>query len=144
MEQLKMNTGKLLVKPIYTMPSNPNPIIDPNTNRPAASSQNFKDHPYRALVIFAPEFYHDGGIEYKAEIKAGDIVYLPGEFIMEHNDSIILDGIEYPTARYMAVVAYRTPTKEERDSLMFKTDAVSPIEVIKPRPLQGKPKELLN
>ena len=131
MEQLKMTIGKLLVKPIYTMPSNPNPIIDPNTNRPAASSQNFKDHPYRALVIFAPDVYHDGGIEYKSEIKAGDIVYLPGEFIMEHNDSIILDGIEYPSVRYMAVIAHRTPGHAERESLIFKIDAVSPITVVK-------------
>jgi hypothetical protein len=131
MDQLKMNTGKLLVKPIYTMPSNPNPIIDPNTNRPAVLAKNFADHPYRALVVFAPDVYHDGGFEYKSEIKEGDMVYLPGEFIMEHTDSIILDGIKYPSARYMSIVAYRTPAQEERDSLVFKIEEDSPIEVVK-------------
>jgi hypothetical protein len=122
MEQISMLNDKVLIKPIFTTPSNASPIINPNTGYPYASAENFQEHPARALVVFAPKYYHVGGIKYESEVKEGDIVYLPGEVLFLGTDFIIMKGVEYPAIRYSGIIAYRTPTEEERKSLVFKIE----------------------
>ena len=122
MEQITMDNDKVLIKPIFTNPTTTVPIINPHTNLPYASTENFSEHPYRALVVYAPEVFHNGGYEYPSNIKAGDIVYLPGEVLFLGNDFIIMQGVAYPAIRYSGIIGHRTPTKAEVDSLVFKTE----------------------
>ena len=117
-----MLNDKVLIKPIFTNSTTTTPIINPNTGFPFASTENYDEHPYRALVVFAPKYYHVGGIKYDSEVKTGDIVYLPGEVLFLGNDFIIMKGIAYPAIRYSGIIGHRAPTLDEVTNLVFKTE----------------------
>ena len=114
--------GYVVVKPIYTEPTTSTPLINPNTQLPYASKGNFKDHPYRGLVMYVSPYYMNGGIKYDMDIKKGDIVYLPGEILERGTEYVIMDGIDYPCIRYALILGKCTPTAEETQSLKFKVE----------------------
>lgn len=122
MEQIEMLNDKVLIKPIFTNPATTVPIINPHTNLPYASTENFNEHPYRALVVYAPKYYHVGGIRYDAQVKEGDIVYLPGEILFLGTDFIIMKGVAYPAIRYSGIIGKRPLKPGELETLVFKTE----------------------
>ena len=122
MQTMKMLNGYLVIKPIFSNPTTDSGIINPYTSTPMGSVGTYKDQPWRALVLYAPKSWYNGGFEYDSEINEGDIVFLPGEVSSHGTGFIILDGVEYPAIRYSQVYSFYTPTEEERNALKFKAE----------------------
>jgi hypothetical protein len=122
MTDLTMCNGYILIDPIYTVPNTESDLVNPFNGLPLTSKENYEDHPFRALVIFAPEYYRDGGIKYPSDIKKGDIVILPGEISSMGTQFIVNQKKMYPAIRYSSVLAHYTPSEEEAKSLKFKRD----------------------
>jgi len=118
---MTMQNGFILVKPIFAEPKSGNALVNPYTETYIGSAGSYTEHPFRALVIYSPEFWYNGGVQYKSDIKDGDIVFLPGE-VASNTGFIILEGVEYPAIRYQQVYAHYTPTEEERKGLKFKAE----------------------
>lgn len=131
MEQIEMDNNLVCVKPIFAKTSSKSNLIAAGSGLPLVAKSAYVEHPFRALVLFCGKYFYNGGIRYESEIKVGDIVYLPGRVVMDNNDPLIIEGIEYPTIKYGLILGHRTPTEEERNSLSFKAEeAKSNIEVV--------------
>ena len=122
MTEYKPKNGYVVIKPIYTEPQLTSSIINPNTGLNVASKGNFKDHPFRGLVMFVSDYFFNGGIQYPMDIKKGDIVSLPGEILERGTEFVIMDGIDMPCIRYAQILGVATPTEEETKALKFKTE----------------------
>ena len=140
MQKMNMINSYLVVKPIWSEPTSGSGIVSPYTQTPIGSVGTYQEHPWRALVLYAPKTWHNGGFEYESQIHEGDIVFLPGEVSSHGTGFIILDGVEYPAIRYSQVYSFYTPTEEELKALNFKAEVK---EETKKKAVIGKDK-LLN
>jgi len=124
MTEIRPINGWVICDPIYTPPTSTSKIINPNTN--LAIGGDYKDHPFRALVISAPKVFYNGGFQYESEVKDGDIILLPGEVVEKQLMSALnevrpiwIDGVVYIAVRYQQILSVYTPTDEERKGLKF-------------------------
>jgi hypothetical protein len=123
-DRVKVMNGYIVVDMIYVPPKNAGlAIINPFTELGTGSKENYEQHPFQLLVIKAPEFFYNGGIKYESEIKAGDILLVPGTPVTSGLDGwVIIDGIEYPLIKYLLTYMHYTPTEEELKNLKFVRD----------------------
>ena len=112
-------------------------LYNPATNSELGSRESYERHPFQAMVIYAPETYHDGGIVHQSEFKAGDVVLLKGYPIPERTATMSVGGRICPIIRYAEIVAYYTPTEKEVKEFTYLQDLLP--DTPKEEKKKGKP-----
>ncbi len=118
-DKVKMINGFIVVDPIHVETMKGLDIINPVTGLETGTKDNYYDHPYQAMVVFAPEYFYNGGIRYESEVKEGYVLFFEGHV---QGQAMIVDGITYFLLRYSDIRGFYIPTKEEREKLVFVRD----------------------
>jgi len=119
LNEIKAGNNVLLVDPIYTKPKKESGIIDPRTLLEMGGKSSYYDHPLRALVIIAPEFFYFGDAKYKSDIKAGDVILLNYPVEPKPDNMVVIEGITYFMIHFSEAKFHYRPSEEEREKMKF-------------------------
>lgn len=117
---MELLNNNIIIDPLYIRAAKGSGIINPGTGRETATGAGQKEHPFKAVVKFAPKYIYNGGIRYESELRVGDVVVLQeSEVVGKHFPPYIEDGYFYPIIKYATVIAFYTPTEEEKETFVF-------------------------